>query len=199
MEKLTKRQQEVLAALKELTTDRGYPPTVRELAQYLEIGPRAAFDHLVALIRKGYVEKGDGRPRALVTTDYDPAIELPIVGRVAAGPPILAIEEVEGTVQVDRSMGGAEGDFLLRVKGDSMEGDHIVEGDLVMVRPRPVAENGALVVALVNGEATVKRMYLRGDKMILRASNPAYADIVIGPEENVAVIGRVVGVLRRYK
>jgi repressor LexA len=199
MEKLTNRQREVLAAVRELTGRHGFPPTVRELAEFLEIGPRAAFEHLAALVRKGYLEKEDGRPRALAVAGYVPALELPVVGRVAAGPPITALEEAEETMAVDRSLGAAEGDFLLRVKGDSMDGEHIIDGDMVIVRPQPVAENGAVVVALVGDEATVKRMYVRGDRIILRAANPAYADLVLGEEEDVAVIGRVVGVIRRYK
>lgn len=202
MEKLTARQQEVLDAVRELTTRRGWPPTVRELAAFLEIGPRAAFEHIAALVRKGYLDKEEGRPRAIHVPgmmSLQEGVELPIIGRVAAGPPILALEEREGTMTVDRTMAAAQGDFILRVKGDSMEGDHIVEGDLVIVRPQPVAENGAIVVALVAGEATVKRMYLRAGKVILRASNPRYADLVIGEDEGVAVVGRVVGVIRRYK
>jgi repressor LexA len=199
MEELTSRQREALAAVRELTAARGFPPTVRELARHLEVGPRTAFEHLAALVRKGYLAKDDGRPRSLSIAGYEPALELPLAGRVAAGPPILAIEEIEGSVAVDRSLGAAAGDFVLRVRGDSMEGDHIVEGDLVIVRPQPVAENGAVVVALVGDEATVKRMYLRSGRVILRAANPAYPDLVLGEDEDVAVIGRVVGVMRRFK
>ena len=201
MEKLTERQQEVLDAVRELTGRHGFPPTVRELAAFLEVGPRAAFEHLAALVRKGYLDKEDGRPRALSVPGMLAAqagVELPILGRVPAGPPILALEEREGTMTVDRTLGGAAGDFILRVKGDSMEGEHIVEGDMVIVRPQAVADNGALVVALVNGEATVKRLYLREGKVILRAANPAYADIVAAAGD-VAVVGRVVGIMRRYK
>jgi repressor LexA len=197
MERLTERQQEALDAVAELTARHGWAPTVRELAAFLEVGPRAAFEHLAALVRKGYLAKGDGRPRALAPAAWRPTLELPIVGRVAAGPPILALEEREGTLAVDRSFVGASGDFILRVKGDSMEGDHIMEGDLAIVRPGPVTTNGALVVALVDGEATVKRLFLRGSKVILRASNPRYADLVAAAGE-VAVVGRVVGVMRRY-
>lgn len=199
MERLTGRQEEVLAAVKEMTAERGWPPTVRELARRLGIGPRAAFEHVAALVRKGYLEKEEGRPRALAPAGKTPALELPLLGRVAAGPPILAIEEREGTVAVDRERSGARpGDFVLRVRGDSMVGEHILDGDLVIVRPQTVAENGALVVALVGEEATVKRLYLRDGKVILRAANPAYADLIVGADEGVAVIGRVVAVMRRY-
>lgn len=199
MERLTARQEEVLAAVKEMTAERGWPPTVRELARRLGIGPRAAFEHVAALVRKGYLEKEEGRPRALAPAGKTPALELPLLGRVAAGPPILAIEEREGTVAVDRERSGARpGDFVLRVRGDSMVGEHILDGDLVIVRPQTVAENGALVVALVGEEATVKRLYLRDGKVILRAANPAYADLIVGADEGVAVIGRVVAVMRRY-
>jgi len=198
MEKLTARQAEVLAAVRELSAARGWPPTVRELARRLGIGPRAAFEHLAALVRKGYIEKEEGRPRALAPAGKTPALELPLLGRVAAGPPILALEERGETVAVDRATGAAAGDFVLRVRGDSMVGEHILDGDLVIVRPEAAAENGALVVALVGEEATVKRMYLRDKKVVLRAANPAYADLVLGADAGVAVIGRVVGVMRRY-
>ncbi len=199
MEKLTARQEEVLAAVKELTAERGWPPTVRELARRLGVGPRAAFEHLAALVRKGYIDKEEGRPRALAAAGKTPTLELPLLGRVAAGPPILALEEREGTVAVDRERSGARpGDFVLRVRGDSMVGEHIVDGDLVVIRPEPTAESGALVAALVGEEATVKRMYLRDGKVVLRAANPAYADLVVGADAGVAVIGRVVSVMRRY-
>jgi len=198
MEKLTARQAEVLAAVRELSAARGWPPTVRELGRRLGIGPRAAFEHLAALVRKGYIEKEEGRPRALAPAGKTPALELPLLGRVAAGPPILALEERGETVAVDRATGAAAGDFVLRVRGDSMVGEHILDGDLVIVRPEAAAENGALVVALVGEEATVKRMFLRDKKVVLRAANPAYADLVLGADAGVAVIGRVVGVMRRY-
>jgi repressor LexA len=203
MEQLTERQAEVLAHVREFIAERGYPPTVRELGARLGgMGPRAVHDHLRALERKGYITRAEGRPRAMTvpgTARPADTVTLPILGRIAAGPPILAAEEREGELAVDRSLVRGEGDFLLRVRGDSMVGEHIVDGDLVIVRPQPVAEGGALVAALLGDEATVKRLvHLPDGRTVLRAANPAYPDIPLDEDSSVAIVGLVVGVIRRF-
>jgi len=203
MEQLTERQAEVLAHVRDFIAEHGYPPTVRELGEVLGgMGPRAVHDHLKALERKGYIARAEGRPRAISVAGAARSAEtvmLPILGRIAAGPPILAVEEREGELAVDRSMARGAGEFLLRVRGNSMIEEHIVDGDLVLVRPQPVAENGALVAALLGDEATVKRLVRRPDgQMVLRAANPAYEDIPLDESSNAAVVGLVVGVIRRF-
>ncbi len=208
MERLTARQQEVLDIIRNFIGLHGYPPTVRELGEVLKMGPRAVHDHLKALERKGYIEREEGLPRAIsfpgertsaisnrVTLSGE-FVELPVLGRIAAGAPLLAQENYDETMVVDRSLTTGGGDFLLRVIGDSMIDDHIVEGDLVIVRPQSVADPGSIVAALIGNDATVKRYLVRDGKPLLRAANENYDDIKLN--EEASIIGLVVGVIRRF-
>jgi repressor LexA len=208
MEGLTARQQEVLDIIRNFIGLNGYPPTVRELGEVLKMGPRAVHDHLKALERKGFIEREEGLPRAIsFPGERTPAIsnrvtlsgefvELPVLGRIAAGAPLLAQENYDETMVVDRSLTSGGGDFLLRVIGDSMIDDHIVEGDLVVVRPQSVADPGSIVAVLIGNDATVKRYLVRDGKPLLRAANEEYPDIEL--DESAAIIGLVVGVIRRF-
>lgn len=208
MERLTARQQEVLDIIRNFIGLHGYPPTVRELGEVLKMGPRAVHDHLKALERKGHIEREEGLPRAIsfpgertgaisnrVTLSGE-FVELPVLGRIAAGAPLLAQENYDETMVVDRSLTTGGGDFLLRVIGDSMIDDHIVEGDLVIVRPQSVADPGSIVAALIGNDATVKRYLVRDGKPLLRAANESYDDIKL--DEDASIIGLVVGVIRRF-
>jgi repressor LexA len=202
MSPLTKRQRQVLDFITRSLEERGYPPTMREIGQHMGIrSTNGVNDHLKALERKGYIEREDLKSRTLrPVTSVSRARAVPLVGRVAAGQPILAVENLEDTLQVDRSVvGDAQDVFALRVSGDSMIQDGILDGDIVFVRQQPTARSGQIVVALVEDEATVKRYFPERGGVRLQPANDALDPIWVGPDDGVAfrVIGVVVGVYRR--
>jgi repressor LexA len=201
--KLTDRQREVLEFIQGFTEAHGVPPTVREIGGRFHVTPRAAFDHLRALERKGYLRRRatQGRTsRALTLAVRPPSTrEVPILGRIAAGVPLLAEENREGALPLDPSWVGGRGDdvFGLRVHGESMINAHIVEGDLVLVRRQDHAHPGDIVVALVDGEATVKRFAREGHAVLLRPEHPTMAPIVVREgEKDLRILGKVVGLVR---
>lgn len=198
MEELTPRQAEVLEYILRTLERRGYPPSVREICDDLGFSStRGALRHLESLERKGFISRFAGA-RAIQVRDTlrGSVAYLPLVGEVPAGPLRYASEEVEEWIPVPGRWGG-EGRFLLRVRGDSMVGDGILDGDLVVVDPRARGEDGEVVVALVDGEATVKRLRRRGREVELQASNPRYPPIRVRMGEGEAgIVGRVVALLR---
>ena len=201
--RLTERQQEVLGFIQEFSDAHGVPPTVREIGGRFHVTPRAAFDHLRALERKGYLRRRstEGRSSRALTlaVPRSTAREVPILGRIAAGTPLLAEENREGALPLDPAWIGGRGDdvFGLRVRGESMINAHIVEGDLVLVRRQDHAQSGDIVVALVDGEATVKRFGRDGRAVLLRPEHPTMAPIVIREgEKDVRILGKVVGLVR---
>jgi repressor LexA len=203
---LTQRQQEVLDFIREFSERDGVPPTVREIGARFRVTPRAAFDHLKALERKGYLRRRAtvGRTsRALTLARSAETVRtpggIPILGRIAAGLPLVSEENREGVLPLAPEWLGARGDdlFSLRVKGESMISAHIVEGDLVVVRRQDHAQPGDVVVALVDGEATVKRFAREGQTILLRPEHPTMPPIVVQPgEKEVRVLGKVVGLVR---
>src|SRR5262249_26113771 len=182
-DELTDRQKQVLSFISESIRHRGYPPTLREIGEKMGIrSTNGVNDHLKALEKKGYLAREDLKSRALrplvkdkdrggkgsvaVAALTDDLVEVPLVGRVAAGAPLLAVENVEDTVKVDRfflGSGSAKEVFALRVKGDSMIDDGIHDGDFIFVKKSLAADKGDIVVALIEDEATVKRYYPKGD------------------------------------
>lgn len=201
---LTPRQREVLDFIKRFLDEHGYPPTVREIGRHFGFVPRSVFDHLKALERKGYLKREATKSRSLQITD--PASpgrraprprEVPIVGRVAAGRPLLAVENLEGTVSLPADWANGGDVFLLRVQGDSMVGAHILPGDLALVRRQETAENGDIVVALVDEEATVKRFQRSGETLTLLPENPAMTPLTFTPGSRLEILGKVIGVIRR--
>lgn len=207
---LTKKQAGFLSFLRECIREKGYPPTVRELMAGLGFSsPHIVQKYLNVLERKGYIKRQFNRPRTLEIVDDEgersafsakgaDVTSVPIVGRVRAGTPHPAIEDIEGHISVDRTICRNSKAFLLRVVGDSMSGAHIVEGDLVLVVPQPIANNGEIVVALVNNEATVKRFYRRGDAIHLKPEHPTMKPIIVrGEGADVSIVGRVTAVIRR--
>ena len=191
----TQRQAQVLSLIKESVETRGYPPSLRELAAALGIeGTRAVEKHIQALERDGLLKRRGGA-RALELADRPHTRGVPVLGRVAAGRPILAEENLEGTLALDASVARWKDAFLLRVKGESMKGAGILDGDLVLVRPQTQADPGEIVVAMMEGEATVKRLRKRGGRAILQPENPAFKPMELSGE-GAAILGKVVGVLR---
>ena len=201
---LTPRQREVLEFIKRFLEEHQYPPTVREIGHHFGFVPRSVFDHLKALERKGYLKREATKSRSLQITDPTspgrrPAHprEVPIVGRVAAGRPLLAVENLEGTVALPADWTNGGDVFLLRIQGDSMVGAHILPGDLALVRRQETAENGDIVVALVDDEATVKRFQRSGETLTLLPENPAMIPLTFAPGARLEILGKVIGVIRR--
>jgi len=211
MRELTDKQQEVLGFIRTFVAKHGVPPTVREIGGRFKVTPRAAFDHLRALERKGALQRrvSAGRTsRALTLTDAPVRAThaVPILGRVAAGQPLLATENREGELHIAAASlpGRAEDLFALRVRGESMIEAHICDGDLVLVRRQDSASPNDIVVALVESEsgqaeATVKRFSREGERVVLKPEHPTMAPIVIDPRRTpVTILGKVVGVLRGF-
>jgi repressor LexA len=196
---LTSRQKEILEFIKDFITEQGYPPTMREMCSHFSFLPRAATNHVNALIKKGYLSKKPMKSRSLEIVGFNRRglRELPIVGRVAAGEPILAVENIEGAVMLPADWVRGKDCFLLRVEGDSMVDAHICSGDYVVVERRPAAENGDIVVALLDNEATVKRFIVEKDYIVLKPENKHMEPIVVeNGGKSLQIIGKVVGVWR---
>lgn len=200
---LTKRQKQILDFLQEFLEEHGYAPSFEEIANHFGFGSLATVhEHLENLKRKGYIRKAYNESRSIELVPVGlqaGAVELPLYGTVAAGVPIEAVQEQE-TIAVPEDMLGRSGEnYVLRVKGDSMIDEQIRDGDYIIVNSRQTAQNGEMVVALVNGDsATVKKFYREGDGRVrLQPANP-----VMGPlyfrSEDVRIQGIVIGVIRRY-
>ncbi len=226
MHTLTDRQLEVLRFIARQIDEHGYPPTIREIGEALDIrSTNGVNDHLKALERKGYLSRDPVKSRALIPTSVareelgeprsnvvplrpGPAragmhvVEVPIVGRVAAGQPILAQERIEDSVQVDAFLLGTNKKvYGLRVQGDSMIGDGILPGDYVFVKKQLHAQDGEIVVAMIDDEATVKRVYFEGDRVRFQPSNPRMAPIYVRESDfkSTMILGVVVGVYRKMQ
>jgi len=219
MQGLTERQHQVLRFIRQSITDRGYPPTLREIGAHMGIrSTNGVNDHLRALERKGYLTREDMKSRALRPCDVPggpsigpannqggaatgDALSVPVLGRVAAGQPILASEQVMDTVQIDRSLlrGGSGEIFGLRVQGDSMIEAGILSGDTVFVRKQPTAQRGEIVVAMIGDEATVKYYFPEKDYVRFQPANGAMAPILVRASDfkPTMLLGVVVGVYRR--
>ena len=195
---LTSRQQTVLEAIERFWNEQGVSPSLADLATTLDVSRATVHEHLVVLKKKGYLEniEGAGRSwRPLTRPRQSQSVRVPLLGRVAAGAPILAKENIEDWITVD-GVNDADQLFALRVRGDSMVEAGILDGDVVIVRKQDVAENGTIVVALVDGEeATVKKLRRDGDDVLLIAMNPLYEPIR-RRGDHVRVLGKVVGLRR---
>jgi repressor LexA len=196
---LTKRQQEIFDFIKRYSAKNGYPPTVRDIGKAIGLTSSSTVHaHLANLEKLGALRRDPTKPRAMEILDKaKKAIApsgLPLVGRVAAGQPILADENIEDYVEVPQIAGGDEGEYVLKVQGDSMKNAGILEGDYVVVHTTETARNGEIVVALLGEEATVKRFFKERDHVRLQPENEALEPI---RTRDVQVLGRVVGVFRR--
>jgi repressor LexA len=195
MEKITPRQQEIFDLIQQVIDETGMPPTRAEIAETLGFkSANAAEEHLRALARKGMITLLPGAARGIRITDPP---GLPVVGRVAAGSPILAEQHLEGRVRVDPRMFNPKPDYLLRVRGMSMRDAGILDGDLVAVSRSPDVRNGQIVVARLGDEVTVKRYRLQGQEVHLLPENPSFNPIVVDlRSQEILIEGVVVGVLR---
>ena len=209
--KLTDRQEEILDFIKQFTLESGYPPTLREIGKQFQISSTFGVKrHLEALVKKGFIniESNASRGISMIRQDSDDNlsgtwtderafIKIPVIGRVAAGIPINAVENHEGSLIVDPSfLRKAEDAFALRVKGDSMINAGINDRDLVIVSPNEQAKNGDIIVAMLNDEATVKRFEIINNQIRLIAENNDYLPIEVNKEDDFKVVGKVKGVVR---
>jgi repressor LexA len=201
---LTDRQREILDFIKAEMRRKGYPPTVRDIGQAVGLSSSSTVhSHLNALEAKGLIKRDPSKPRALEVIGHDRETvvttmrgvrELPVLGAVAAGVPMLAEENIEGTIPLPTEVVREDSTFVLRVKGDSMIDAGIFDGDFVVVRQQPTAENGDIVVALLEDEATVKRYFRESDRIRLQPENDSMEPIYV---RDVTILGKVVAVFRR--
>ncbi|HKU81716.1 MAG TPA: transcriptional repressor LexA [Candidatus Tumulicola sp.] len=196
----TERQRKILQAIAEFKSERGYPPSVREIGERVGLSSSSTIHaHLKALEKRGLISRDPTKPRAL-RSEGEPAssvdtVVMPIVGKVAAGVPITAAENVEGEFVLPSGfVPRSSKAFMLRVQGDSMVEAAILDGDLIVVRPQPTADNGEVVVAMLDGEATVKRFYREAGRIRLQPENRAMEPIYAS---DVEIVGRVEAVVRR--
>ncbi len=199
---LTKRQEEIFDFIRDKIEVRGYPPTVREIGEAFKIqSPNGVMCHLNALVKKGLITRKDKSARAIQLVGFQPggsaAAELPLYGSVAAGPPIAAVEAPE-RFNFQDVFGGPD-HYVLKVKGQSMIDDHIDDGDFVVIRRQDTAENGERVVAMIDGEVTLKRFYQDDDEIVLHPCNDDMDPIVVDPDADVHVLGVLVGVMRKCR
>ena len=215
---LTARQREIFTYIQRRIKE-GYPPTIREIGNKFGFSEKAAHDHLNALEKKKYIGREEGKPRAIsILKEADPKlqtskwlegqnanpalaevqrdiVEIPIFGRVAAGTPLLASQNIEGTLPIPTRMVNNHECFALRIIGSSMVGAGILEGDFVIVRKQANADPGDIVVALVEDEATVKRFYIEGEEVRLQPENPTIAPTIFNVKD-VMILGKVIGLHR---
>jgi len=216
VEELTDRQKEILSFILKTSEERGFPPTIREIGEEMDIrSTNGVNDHLKALERKGYLTRGEQQSRSLVPTKRarlilgvgarkDPhMVDVPVLGKVAAGAPLLATENVEDTVRIDSFLLGGNGRevFALRVKGSSMIEDGIYDGDYLFVKKAPSAQPGDIVVALIEDEATVKRYYPEGERIRFQPANKDMQPIYVLKSQfrQTMILGKVVGVYRKVQ
>uniref|UniRef100_A0A7C5V693 LexA repressor n=1 Tax=Caldicellulosiruptor owensensis TaxID=55205 RepID=A0A7C5V693_9FIRM len=197
---LTKKQEEILEFIKKRIKEKGYPPAVREICEATGLkSTSTVHGHLTRLEKKGYIRRDPSKPRAIEIVDdefyvHRNVVQLPLVGKVTAGEPILAVENIEETITLPYDLVGTEDAFLLRVRGDSMIEAGIFDNDIIIVRRQNIAENGDIVVALIDDEATVKRFYKEHDHIRLQPENKAMEPIIV---KDVKILGKVIGLIRR--
>ena len=199
MKALTKRQEQVLTFLKEFIEMHKYPPTIREIAGNFNISVKGAYDHVKALERKNIIRCDINRSRAIEIVgqaEEDELVTVPILGNVAAGAPLFAEENFDGDVRLPVSMLGKGRHFALRVKGDSMQDAGVLDGDIAVFVQQNVADNGSIVVAMVNEAVTLKRFFKEKNRVKLKAENPVYPPIYT---QNIQILGKLIFIFRNYE
>jgi len=205
LKKLTARQREILQFINEEVMKKNYPPSVREICERMGLSSSSTVHaHLKALEKKGFIKRDPTKPRAIEILDSSLSHHqkrnqrlVPLVGQVAAGIPVLAEENIENYLALPEEIVKGDTVFLLRVKGESMKNAGILPGDLVLVRQQPFAENGEIVVALLEDEATVKRYFRDSEQIRLQPENPDFEVIV--SREDIRVLGKVTGLIRTFE
>ena len=202
MKELTERQKDVLSFIGNHISEHSYPPTIREIADHFMISVKGAHDHVTALKRKNFLKQEGNRSRTMVLTGYkedeDSEIwaNIPIVGTVAAGVPILSEENREGTLTLHKpSLKKNKVYFAVKVRGDSMQDAGIMDGDMAVIEKQNVAKNGEIVVAVVDDAVTLKRFYKENSRIRLQAENPAYKPIYC---QDARILGRLSQIIRQY-
>jgi repressor LexA len=201
MKELTSRQREVVEFIRDFIVEHSYPPTIREIAAHFSVSVKAAFDHVKALEKKQILRSDLNRSRSIeiISREFNPqreSVAIPLLGSVAAGVPLLAEENFDGTLSISSEMLGKGEFFALRVKGDSMIGAGIFDGDLAVVRKADAADDGDIVVAWINDEAvTLKRLFIEQNRVRLQAENEAYPPVYT---QNVRIVGTLQLVIRDY-
>lgn len=200
---LTDKQKKVLEFLKSYIDEKGFPPTLREISSHFGLkSPRGPQKILNSIEKKGFIKKVSKSSRAIeiIRSPHGKKdiSSIPIIGQVRAGEPLVAEENIEGYLHLDKSICFSPDMFLLRVRGDSMIGAHIIEGDLALINPHTDVKNGDLVVALIEEEATIKRFFYDKGEIRLEAENPEFKPIVIKKgQKRIKILGKVVGVIRK--
>jgi repressor LexA len=200
MKELTDRQKQVLTFIANYIKKNSYPPTIREIADHFKISVKGAHDHITALRKKGHLRQADKRPRTMGLTHSRPEDadlqEIPILGTVAAGLPVLAEENFDGNILLHRSMLRKNKKyFALKVKGDSMSGVGILEGDTAIIEKQNSVHNGEIAVAVIDEAVTLKRFFKESSRVRLQAENPAYKPIY---SQEVKILGRLFTIIRSY-
>jgi len=202
MKELTKRQKEVLSFIAKHINKHSYPPTIREIAEHFSVSVKGAYDHVAALKRKNYLKQDGNRSRTMALTESKEDEEsrllakIPIVGTVAAGVPILSEENWEGALTLHRSSLKKNGIyFAVKVRGDSMTGAGIMDGDMAVIEKQNAAANGEIVVAVVEDAVTLKRFFRESSRIKLQAENPDYKPIYC---QDVRILGRLAQIIRQY-
>lgn len=202
---LTPEQERVFSYIIKYRQETGFPPTVREIGDALGYkSPNNVRQHLRLIEQKGFIKLLQGKARGIeITAGIPDEIELdpvgvPLIGSVAAGKPITAIENIDGYITLDKSIFRGEDLFALRIRGDSMCGIGILNGDIVVIKRKNNAEHGEVVVVIIDGDATLKRFLKQDGKVLLHAENSAYSDIELSPDSAIQIAGKLVGVIRKY-
>ena len=202
MREATERQKEVINFISRYVNTHKYPPTIREVADHFSISVKGASDHLAALKKKGLLKQGDRKSRTLelvkpVKEDGENIIEIPILGTVAAGQPIMTEENIDGTIKMHRSfLRNAGKSFALRVKGDSMKDAGIVHGDIAIIEQRNSVRNGEIAVVMLEDSVTIKTFYKESTRIRLQPENAEYSPIYCS--KNVRVLGKLAHIFRSY-
>lgn len=198
MEELTERQKEILNFLKSYVKDNGYPPTMREIGEHFGFTWLGARGHLRALEKKSFIKINPFKARGLEVAGFrkTEGFEIPVAGKVRAGRPILAIEEIEEHILVDKTLFKVHDAFGLRITGDSMTGAGIFDGDYVVVKPQKVVSSGDIAVVLIGDEVTVKKVSIGKSMITLIPANKDLKPVRYKPDE-ISIIGKVIGVIRR--